>query len=633
MRKKRKEKTIEGKIAVVSSGVGFLDRDNQESIYIPSHLLNTAFNGDEVKVVILPTVPDGRKEGEVIEITKRKKIDFVGTIIKKKKDKFAFLKPDDPKVYTDIFIPNTPAKVKDNQKALVRIKEWESHKKSPQGEVIKIIGYKGEIDAEMESIVIEKGFETGFSPEVEKEAQKIKEESQEIFKKEREKRRDFRDRLTFTIDPEDAKDFDDALSFKRINDDQFEIGVHIADVGFWVKEKSLIDKEAKKRGFSLYLVDRTIPMLPEILSNDICSLNPGEDKLTFSVIFKIKSNGDLEKTEFAKTIINSDKRFSYEEAQKAIKEKDYPELNRILDITKILRKRRVSDGSLDIGQEEVFIEIDNQGRPINISVKKQLETHSLIEELMVLANREVATRFSNKKNLSIYRVHEKPDRDSIKDLYQFLAKFGYRVKKENQQSRELNNLLRLIKDKPEEFLVKSVLIRSLPKAIYSIDNKGHFALALKNYTHFTSPIRRYADLEVHRFLAKDIRNIKRSKSQSGYYRKVAHDLNLRELEALSAERESIAYKQIEYMLGKIGNNYEGIITGVTEWGIYIAELETKAEGMVRLREMKDDYYILDKENFAIIGSRNKKRYSLGDKVKIKVLGGDLDKKILEYKFV
>ncbi len=633
-KKKQNKETIKGVIFVVANGSGFLDLENEDSIRIPFQYMNTALHGDEVEVVLFPQILGEKRQGEVINVVKRKKIDFVGTIDRKRNDNFAFLIPDDSKMYTDIFIPNINFKIENNLKALVRIKEWKDSKKNPIGEVIKIIGEKGDINTEMQSIVIERGLNFEFSQEIEKEAEKLKKESFKLLKKETKKRKDFRNVSTFTIDPEDAKDFDDAVSFKKISSNFFEVGVHIADVGFWVKERGLIDKEARKRGFSLYLVDRTIPMLPEFLSNDVCSLNPNEDKLAFSVIFQIDSKGNVKKTKFLKTVINSNKRFDYKQAQIKIDKRKNEELFWLMEISKKLRKKRIENGSLDLDQEEVAIDIDKKGKPRKIYIKERLPTHYLIEEFMILANRKVADFMSKRKELCLYRIHEKPDRDSIENLYNFLSKVGYNFKKKHKKdsSQGLNELLKEIKGKDEEFLVKSVLIRSLPKAVYSIFNKGHFALALSNYTHFTSPIRRYADLLVHRSLNKVLSGSKANKKEKDFYKKTSQDLMQKELDSLSAERESISYKQVEYMLDRVGNNYKGIITGVTEWGIYISELETKAEGMVRLRDMKDDYYVLDKENFTIMGTRNKKKYSLGDKVKFKVIGGSIDEKILNYSF-
>ncbi len=632
MDKGKPKKTIKGSISVNSSGAGYIDIENEESVYVPLHQMNTALNGDEVEVILLPQVPKERRQGEIVKIIKRKKYNFVGTIDKKPGDNFAFLIPDDSKMYTDIFIPNISSKIKNDFKVLVKIDEWSNPKKNPVGKVIKVIGKKGNMNAEMESIVIEKGFKTSFPDEIEKEAEILKKSSKESLSKELKNRKDFRGVPTFTIDPKTAKDFDDALSIRKISDDIFEVGVHIADVGYWVKERSLIDREARKRGFSLYLVDRTIPMLPEFLSNDVCSLNPNEDKLAFSVIFKISRKGVLQKTEFLKTIINSDKRFSYEDAQKMIDGKKSEELSWLMEISKNIRERRIENGSLDIDQEEVVVEVDKKGNPIDIYIKKSLETNHLIEEFMILANNEVAKFLSKKKRLCLYRIHDRPEKDSIENLFYFLSKLGYELKK-GFSSNDLRDLLYLIKGKDEEFLVKSVLVRSLPKAIYSTVNKGHFALAISDYAHFTSPIRRYADLLVHRSLIKTLSNQKENKKEKDFYQKTASELFQKEIDAMSAERESINYKQVEYMLNRKDETYKGIITGVTEWGIYISELETKSEGMVRLRDMRDDYYLLDKENFTIIGARNKKRYSLGDKVRFKIIGGSIEEKTLNYAFI
>jgi len=627
------KKTIRGTITVTASGSGFIDFDDQESIYIPLQFLNTALHGDEVEVVVLPQVKGERIQGEVIKVIKRKKTLFVGTVSLKTKNKFAFVLPDDPRMYADILLTDVN-NLKDKTKVLIEIKEWSNPKKNPEGKLVRTIGLKGDIDAEMESIVIEKGFDVGFSPAIEKEAKEIKSLSKDILIQEKKKRKDLTRVFTVTIDPQDAKDFDDAISFRE-KDDDYEIGVHIADVGFWVKEKSMIDKEAIKRGFSLYLVDRTIPMLPEVLSNDICSLNPGEDKLVFSVLFLMTKQAELKRVEFCKSVIRSNQRLSYEKAQKMIDNNESHELCSLMSISQKLRQKRIINGSLDISQEEIEVVVDKKGRPIKIFVKKPLETHNLIEEMMVLANQQAALHLAKRKEVCLYRVHDRPDKDSLENLYRFLMKLGYSPERKKHQasSEELNKLMKLIKGKDEEFLVKSVLVRSLPKALYSINNKGHFALALPCYSHFTSPIRRYADLLVHRSLIKSLRKEKRSKREREFYSKTAAKMNQREIEAASAERESVSCKQVEYMLNQKKQVFKGIITGITEWGIYIAELETKSEGMVRLRSMRDDYYVLDKESFSLIGTRTGKKYSLGAKVKFKVIGGDPDKKILDYSLI
>lgn len=638
--KKNKKNLLEGTISVTSMGAGYVSVDEiDEDIYIPPQFLNTAFNKDIVEVAMFPKVEGEKVSGEVMGIISRNKIKFVGTVKKEKNDSFVFITTDDHKIHVPIFIPTTDDNIKNNMKVLVEIIKWDNPRKNPIGKIIRIIGKKGDNDTEMESIVIEKGFEIEFPEGIEKEAIKIKEKSKSICKDDK-NRRDFRDVLTFTIDPVDAKDFDDAISFKRISDDLFEIGVHIADVSYWVREKSSIDKEAKKRGFSIYLVDRTIPMLPEILSNDVCSLNPNEDKLTFSAVFTISKGGEVKNTWFGRTIINSDKRFTYEEAQEIIDGKNGPyaeEIREIMAITRNIRKKRVEAGSLEFSYDEVQVEIDKKGKPINIYTKKGIESQKLIEELMVLANREVALYIGGKKSkgLCIYRIHENPDKDSLDNLFSFLKKLGYNIRLSGNavSSKELNELLLDLKDKDEEFLVKTLVIRSLPKAIYSIKNKRHFAMALPHYAHFTSPIRRYADLLNHRSLQAKLDNIPPSSEDRDLYKEVAGKLSQIEVDLESAERTSLSLKQTEYMLGKIGETRSGIISGVTQWGIYVQDIKSKSEGMIRLRSMKDDFYTFDKENFAIIGSRTKKKYSLGQRVKIKIIGGDIERRTIDYSFV
>lgn len=639
---KKNYKKLRGTIAITSLGSGYFSSDqSKEDIYISFQLLNTALNGDEVEVIVYPQIAGDKLRGEVVRIINRKKEKFVGTIERKPKDKFAFVSTDDNKMYVPIFIPNAPEEAKNEIKVLAQIIKWTDPRKNPTGKILTIIGKKGDNDTEMESIVIERGFDVGFPKKVEEEGNLIKKTYNQVLISEIKKRKDFRNTLTFTIDPDDAKDFDDAISFKRLSDNLFEVGVHIADVSYWVKERGLIEKEAIKRGFSVYLVDRTIPMLPEVLSNDICSLNPNEDKLTFSAVFNISKDGIVKNSWFGKTIINSNKRFTYKEAQAVIdgeiKSSYAKELQDLNSVTKKMRKARINNGALEIGHDEVHVEVDQKGNPISISVEKGIDSQKLIEELMILANKEVALFVGgkNSKDLCMYRIHERPDKDSLAELLSFLKKIGYsfNFKSYNLSSKDLNLLLQSISGKDEEFLVKSVLVRSLPKAVYSIDNKGHFAMALKYYAHFTSPIRRYADFLVHRALQKKLERKPTTKSDTVFYKEMSSKLSQREVEAASAERLSVALKQTEYMMNKKGETRNGIISGITEWGIYVQDVETKSEGMIKLKEMRDDYYIFSKENFSIIGSRTKKKYSLGNKVKFKVVGGDVERKILDYTLI
>ncbi len=632
---------IEGKITVTSLGSGYVSNEViEEDIFIPSQLLNTALNGDEVEVVMAPRVKGEKPNGEVTRIISRKKTEFVGTIERRKGDQFAFMNADDHKMHVPLFLPNVDNEIKNGIKVLARMVKWDNPRKNPTGKVLKVIGKKGDNDVEMESIVLEKGFEVGFPENVEKESIKIKERYKQVMKRELLKRRDIRGTLTFTIDPDDAKDFDDAISFKEISKDFFEIGVHIADVGCWVGERSVLDKEARKRGFSVYLVDRTIPMLPEVLSNDICSLNPNEDKLTFSAIFKITKTGEVKDIWFGRTVMNSDMRFNYQEAQDIIdgkmKSPHSEKLQTLIGITRKIRKKRVDDGALEFGYDEVQVEVDSKGKPTRIYTKEGLESQQLIEDLMILANKEVALFVGGEKSkgLCLFRIHEKPDKDSLNELFGFLKKLGYdiRLSGDKVSSKELNDLLKQIDGTDEEFMVKSVMIRSMPKAVYSTINKGHFAMALRHYTHFTSPIRRYADLLVHRSLQQKLEGKSPTGADRSFYKETAEKLSQREIDLSSAERMSLALKQTEYMMERMGETRNGIISGVTEWGIYIQDIETRAEGMIRLKSMKDDFYVLNKEDFSITGSRTKKKYSLGDKVKVKITGGDMERKTLDYVF-
>jgi len=618
--KKMKEK-IKGILSITSLGSGYLkSEETEEDVKIESSLLNTALHNDEVEVFLLPRKKGERQQGEVVKIIKRAKKRFVGTIEKKKGKSFAFLVPDDQRMYVDIFLPDN--NVKGGMKALVEIVSWKDSKKNPEGKVLKVIGKKGDNDAELHSIVLEKGLSIDFPSKVEEDAKRAKKKIIDI-----KKRRDFRVTPTFTIDPEDAKDFDDALSVKKIENNLYEIGVHIADVSYYVEEGSKLDEEARKRAFSIYLVDRTIPMLPEILSNDICSLKPNEDRATFSVVFKMKDDGSVVESWFGETVIHSKKRFTYKEAQNVLDNKQgefYEELSVLEKISKKLKEERTKNGALLIEDDELFFNLDQNGTPLSVYRKEHLFTHNLIEEFMVLANRRVSQNFK-----TLYRVHETPDKGMINDLLAFLSNLGHNINVKGNEisSFELNNLFQKISGKDEEFLVKKTVLRSMAKAVYSTKNKKHFGLAIEEYAHFTSPIRRYADLLMHRIVKK---KLKEEKVNSRDYDTVAREISLRELDVLDAERSSVAYKQVEYMLKKIGEDFDVIISGVTASGIFVQELETKAEGMVSVRDMDDDYYVLDEENYALIGTRKRKRYALGNRIKVKLAGGSLETRRLDF---
>ena len=636
---------LRGLIAITSKATGYVTISGfSEDVQIDSEYLNTALHGDEVEVSLFPQEEGKRLTGEVVIVLHRAKTEFVGTIDKPKKGRVSFVIPDDSKMYMDIVLsPSQSRKLEQDTKVLVRIEQWLDPKKSPEGILVKILGKKGDNNVEMESIVLEKGFQTKFSPRVENEAELIKKKSKPISEKDIHERRDFRGVVTFTIDPVDAKDFDDAISFKKLPDNFFEIGVHIADVSHYLREGGQLDKEAIKRGVSMYLVDRTIPMLPEVLSNDLCSLNAHEDKLTFSAVMTMDSRGHIMKVWLGRTIINSHKRFTYEEAQGVLDAgtgEFYNELNQLNEIAKIFRGERMKRGAIDFERDEVKFVLDAKGKPLAVIAKERLDIHKLVEEFMILANIEVATYLSKEikrinKGISMYRIHNVPKKEAIKELLSLFRALGHDINMEGESitSKELNEILQKIKDKPEEDLIKTIALRSMAKAIYSTVNIGHYGLALSDYTHFTSPIRRYADVLVHRILDKHLKGKSLSNSDAELYHGIAAKLTQREIDASEAERNSISYKHVEYMLERVGNVYSGIISGITNWGVYIEDKETKAQGMVRFKDMKDDFYVFEKGTYSIVGTRTQKKYSVGDKVQFKVLGGDLVQKTLDYAFV
>ncbi|MEA2092828.1 MAG: ribonuclease R [Patescibacteria group bacterium] len=618
---------IKGTISITVSGCGYLRTDDQEEedIKINASLLNTALHNDKVEVVLLPKKEKERQHGEVVSVLKRAKERFVGRINRKKRKSFGFLIPDDNRMYVDIFIPNIDKSISKNKKVLVKIEKWDDPKKNPEGKIVKVIGKKGVNDVELESIVLEKGLEIDFPSQVEKEAKNIKKKGFDSNN-----RRDFRNDPVFTIDPEDAKDFDDALSVKDIGGGFYEVGVHIADVSHYVKEGSKIDKEARKRAFSIYLVDRTIPMLPEVLSNNLCSLMPDKDRASFSAVFKMKENGEVVDSWFGEGVICSKRRFSYKEAQDIIDNKNgefYKELSILAKIAEQLKKKRVDEGALFIEEDELFFELDHDGKPVSLYRKEHFFTHNLIEEFMIIANKTVAEKFN-----TLHRIHDNPDRKTISSLIAFLLGLGYRIniKGDEISSTEINKLFQDIKGKDEEFLVKNMVLRAMSKAKYSTLSKKHFGLALDKYMHFTSPIRRYADLVMHRIVKKKLKN---EKVKPENYEEVAREISLRELDVLDAERSSVNYKQVEYMANKVGEEFQVIISGVTSFGIFVQEIETKAEGMISIRDMDDDYYILDEESYSLIGTRKRKKYAIGNKIKVKLVEADQENRHLNFSII
>lgn len=640
--KKEDKKIITGTISINSKGVGFVTVEGSEQdIQIDTIFLNTALHGDEVEVSLLPRMDTRKLNGEVVRVIKRAKMQFVGTV---DKDRVAaFVIPDDTRMYTDIILsPEESKDLRSNLKVLVEIVKWTDPKKPPEGKLIRVIGKKGENDVEMEAIVLEKGFQIGFPAGVMREAEALEKKSKPIPAADIAARRDFRPITTFTIDPVDAKDFDDAISFRELVDGLLEIGVHIADVSHYVRHGTAIDKEAIHRGVSIYLVDRTIPMLPEVLSNDICSLNPHEDKLTYSAVLTMTPKGELKDVWLGRTVINSNRRFTYEDAQKVLDDKKgdfYHELNVLNTIAKIFREKRMKGGAIDFEKDEVKFKLDETGHPVGIIKKVRLDVHKLVEEYMILANREVAAYLSREikrinKGASIYRIHDLPKKEATAELIALLRMLGYEVKTKDGaiSSQEMNRLFEAIKNKPEESLIKILAMRSMAKAIYSTKNIGHYGLALEDYTHFTSPIRRYADLLVHRILEKHLKGRNLTQDEVDWHHSIAMELSEREMDATSAERDSIAYKQIEYMMDRIGDVYTGVISGISKWGVYVEETETQASGMIKFRDMADDMYIYNDGAHFIIGEKTKKKYSIGDPVKIKVVGGDLMRKTLDFVF-
>ncbi|MFC1721050.1 ribonuclease R [Patescibacteria group bacterium] len=647
--KKTPKKTIlEGPLRLTAKGVGYVDVEEFESgIEIDPGSLNTGMHMDRVSVVLHPKIKEFRgikkRTGEVVEVLFRHKMKFVGVL--KKKNGAWFLQPDDQKMYTDIVIPDCFAKdAVENNKALVKIESWDDPKMPPVGEILSILGSEGNNDVEMKSIVLEKGLSIEFPKEVEKEAKNI---SREISKEEIEKRRDMRDTITFTIDPADAKDFDDALSFETKENGDIEIGIHIADVAHFVRPGTALDKEARERATSIYLVDRTIPMLPETISNDLCSLNPHEDKLAFSAVFTF-SKKDLDANKinivdewFGRTIIHSNHRFTYESAQENIDTHNgayNEELHTCNNIAKMLQMERFERGAIAFERDEVRFKLDVNGKPLGVEVKKRQDTNKMIEDFMLLANKKVA-EFIDKKdknitNTFVYRVHDVPNADKVRELAAFLKSIGHKLEigETGPKSKDINTMLNAIRGSAEEELIQTATLRAMAKAIYTTKNIGHFGLSFTHYTHFTSPIRRYPDVMVHRLIATYLAGDKLKKGAAEEFEAASRYSSEREKSATQAERDSIKYKQVEYMQGNVGKTYDGKITGVTKWGVYVEEVSSRAEGLVHIKNMADDFYILDEKNYRLVGEKTKKQYRIGDKLKIKLIGADLEKRALDWEF-
>ncbi|MPM41794.1 Ribonuclease R [bioreactor metagenome] len=595
-------------------------------------------NNDKVKIVFYAKRKNHDAEGEVVEILERANDTFVGTL--EVANSYAFLVTENRTLANDIFIPKEKLKGgKTGDKAVVKIVEWPDKAKNPIGQVIDILGKAGDNTTEMHAILAEFGLPYVYPEAVEKAADKI---PAEISEEEIARREDFRKVTTFTIDPKDAKDFDDALSIRSIKEGLWEVGVHIADVTHYVQEGSIIDKEAEKRATSVYLVDRTIPMLPERLCNFICSLRPNEEKLSYSVIFDITEKGEVKNSRIVHTVINSDRRFTYEEAQQIIetKEGDFKEEVLMLDkIAKALRDKRFSSGAINFDRYEVKFEIDDKGKPVSVYFKESKDANKLVEEFMLLANKTVAEEIGkvprNKKaKVFPYRIHDLPDPEKLDNLAQFIARFGYKLRTSGSKSdvsKSINHLLDDIQGKKEENLIETVSIRAMQKARYSTHNIGHYGLAFEYYTHFTSPIRRFPDMMVHRLLTKYAEG-GRSVLESKYEDLCEHSSNMEQI-AANAERASIKYKQVEFMSERLGQIFDGVISGVTEWGLYVELNENKCEGMIPMRDLDDDYYEFDEKNYCLRGRRKNRMYSLGDAITVKVARANLEKKQLDFALV
>jgi len=653
---KPKHAYMEGVIDITGSGAAYiLSETDEDDIYIAPRNVKNALNGDRVKIYLYARHKNKRLEGEVVEVITRAKTEFAGNV--QLTNKYAFVIPDSPKMLVDIFIPqHLLNNAQHGQKVIAEISDWPSGTKNPIGKITKLLGWPGENDVEMNSILSEFGFPLSFPRRVEDESDSIPEHIPETELK---KRRDFRGTPTFTIDPADAKDFDDALSIKKLENGTWEIGVHIADVSHYVRPTTQLDKEAYFRATSVYLVDRVIPMLPEKLSNGVCSLRPEEDKLCFSAVFEMNEAGSVLKKWFGKTIIHSQQRFSYEQAQEVIETGAGPMSNEILtmnSIAKILRNERFKNGAIAFEKVEVRFNLDERGKPLGVYLKESKDSNKLIEEFMLLANRSVAEHVGRKhqiiseakrkrkhdeeeetirveKKPFVYRVHDAPVSDRLENFVAFASKWGYKLNigSDKEISSSLNTLMSDLKGKKEQNVLEQLAVRTMSKAIYTTENVGHYGLAFDFYTHFTSPIRRYPDILVHRLLEFYLQG--NSGVDQGLLEEQCKHSTQMEIKASEAERASIKYKQVEFLQDKVGEIFEGLISGVTEWGLYVEIIENKCEGMIRLRDLADDFYEFDDSNYCVIGARTKRKYTMGDSVKVQVMRCDLLRKQIDFRMV
>lgn len=641
-------KTHEGAIMIRGKGTGFIAHpDLEEDIVVEREALGFALDGDIVEAELKKKIPGKRQEGVVLRVIKAAHRELIGTVKEKKEGgrTVLFLAPDNHRIHIrPILSEATPNDL--GMKVVVEITKWSQPLLDPLAKITETIGRAGDHETEMQAIIRSGGFSKAFPESVQEAAHKLYETKEQIFTDAiaDPKRRDFRGVTTMTIDPHDAKDFDDALSIQTLENGNTEVGIHIADVSHYVVEGEPLDQEAKERGTSVYLVDRVIPMLPEVLSNDLCSLRPNEDRLAFSAVFELTPEAKIANAWYGQTIIHSDKRFSYEDAQQVITDQagEYlTELNELMRLSRILRRKRYANGAIAFEQPEVKFELDERGAPIRAYKKHRTETMLMIEDFMLLANREVATHINrkaksqNRELAFVYRIHDLPNPDKIEELATFVHALGYEfeVKKGFVKATEINKLMAAVEGKPEENLIKTASIRSMAKAIYSTKNIGHFGLAFKYYTHFTSPIRRYPDLMVHRMLSRHLNGSSIGPKETAKYEQISIQSSEREMEAVAAERDSIKFKQVEYMMNKVGEEFDGVITGVTDWGIYVQEQDSMADGMIKLASIKSDFFEHEASKYRVKGQRTGKVYHLGDVIRVKLARADKDERQLDFELV